>query len=73
MSVQFFPFPEYPELHLQTKLPTLLVQLAVAAHGLTVALHSSISVQIVPFPLYPAGQAPHWYVPGLLVQVTNGV
>jgi hypothetical protein len=32
-----------------------------------------ISVQVVPFPLYPVGQAPHWYVPGLLVQVTNGV
>ena len=43
MSVHVFPFPTYPELHLQVKLPILLVQVAAASHGLTVALHSSIS------------------------------
>ena len=43
--VQFNPFPENPSLHSHSKDPSLSIQLALAAHGLT--KHSSISIKLI--------------------------
>ena len=42
---QLNPFPEYPTLHLQTKEPSLSVQVALGWHGLLE--HSLMSIKIV--------------------------
>ena len=57
------------------ELPKLLVQVTaglVEQPPLVVA-HSLMSVQVMPLPVKPAGQAPHVELPAVLVQMTGGM
>eukprot|EP00961_Rhodomonas_salina_P037157 499522-Rhodomonas_salina.1 len=56
LSEQSNPFPTYPVLHAQVKLPTVFVQSALLVQSSVSRAHSSASLHDTPSPLYPAPQ-----------------